>query len=589
MASAMLHEPCLTNRSFENPEIEVYATAVSQVDSFSDRTPVWNAGGDLCLLFSGENFADSSQLDELRQRGLRHDVSDAGYLVDLYQEHGLSFITRLNGRFSGLLIDLRRGTVSLFNDRYGAGRIYCVDTPHGFYFASEAKALLRVLPQVRRLDFKAVSETLLVGCVLQNRTLFDGISLLPPASILTFRMGRLLQRQVYFHPSEWEQLPALEPGAYYECLRNSFARLLPRYLEGSRPVGMSLTGGLDGRMIMAWARRPPGSLPCYSFESTYRESHDVRVARQVARHCGQPHTTIQVGKEFLDEFPSLAPRNIYVSDGTMDVSGAVELYVNRIARDIAPVRMTGNYGSEILRANVAFRPRRLDPGIFRPELLHFIDHAEQTYRIERRVRDLTFIAFKQVAWHHHARLSVEQSRLTVRSPFLDNEMVALMYRAPESALSSAEASLRLIHDGDATLARLPTDRGLAYGSTGVANRVRGIAREFSFKAEYAYDYGMPKWLNRIDHVLSPLKLERLFLGRHKFYHFRPWYRGPLGPFVREILLDRRTLDRTCYQPRVLAQMVDDHTAGRSNHTLEIHRALTLEFIHRELLERWTGD
>src|SRR5206468_5989917 len=50
------------------------------------------------------------------------------------------------------------------------------------------------------------------------------------------------------------------------------------------------------------------------------------------------------------------------------------------------------------------------------------------------------------------------------------------------------------------------------------------ALEFLRKAEYAYDYGMPQWMARIDHLLLPLRLERLFLGRHKFSHFRVWYR-----------------------------------------------------------------
>ncbi len=67
--------------------------------------------------------------------------------------------------------------------------------------------------------------------------------------------------------------------------------------------------------------------------------------------------------------------------------------------------------------------------------------------------------------------------------------------------------------------------------------------EFTFKAEYAYDYGMPQWVARIDHLLSPLELERLFLGRHKFNHFRVWYRDALSEYVRGMLLDSRSLSR----------------------------------------------
>ena len=50
-----------------------------------------------------------------------------------------------------------------------------------------------------------------------------------------------------------------------------------------------------------------------------------------------------------------------------DASGAAELYVNRMARQIAPVRLTGNYGSEILRRHVAFGPGALSSQIFSPD------------------------------------------------------------------------------------------------------------------------------------------------------------------------------------------------------------------------------
>ena len=72
---------------------------------------------------------------------------------------------------------------------------------------------------------------------------------------------------------------------------------------------MSLTGGLDSRMIMAWHKPAPGSLPCYSFGGMFRDCRDVLVGRQVAHACGQSHEVIPVGKEFLSSFPHYA-RNL---------------------------------------------------------------------------------------------------------------------------------------------------------------------------------------------------------------------------------------------------------------------------------------
>ena len=91
---------------------------------------------------------------------------------------------------------------------------------------------------------------------------------------------------------------------------------------------------------------------------------------------------------------------------------------------------------------------------------------------------------------------------------------------------------------------------------------------------------MPQWLARVDHLFSPLHLERLFLGRHKFYHFRVWYRDALSKYVRDMLLDPRTLSRPFLNPKRVEAVVNGHIKGGLNYTTEIHKLLSLELLHR---------
>ena len=142
---------------------------------------------------------------------------------------------------------------------------------------------------------------------------------------------------------------------------------------------MSLTGGLDTRMIMAWQKRPAGSLPCYTFGGMLRDCQDVTVARRVARACQQPHEVIRVGEDFLSRFPYYAQQTVYLSEGGVDLSRAPDLYLNERARDIAPVRLTGNYGGEVLRRVRAFKPVMPMPGLFQAELLGYVRQAGETY------------------------------------------------------------------------------------------------------------------------------------------------------------------------------------------------------------------
>lgn len=579
MLQSLRHEPFYTSGAWINESLGVYAGWVARQGAFAEDMPLHNEGGDRTLLFSGEDFPNPSLLTQLRRHGHTFAPEGPSYLVHRYEEEP-DFPKGLNGRFHGLAVDAERGTARLFNDRFGLQRLYYHEADEGFYFAAEAKAILRVRPELRNADPRGVGEFIVCGCVLENRTLFPGIYVLPPASAWLFRKGVLEKKAAYFEPREWEAQEPLEPEAYYASLRDAFVHSLPRYFNGPERVGVSLTGGLDTRIIMAWRTAPPGSLPCYTFGSMYRDNQDVRLARKVARICGQPHQVITTGKEFLSQFPHYAERSIYLTDACVDLSRSPDLYVNEKVREIAPARVVGTYGSEILLHAVMFKAEEPARGLFSFELLPHLRTAKESYDAVRRVHPVTFVAFRQSPWYHVGWLGLEQTQVAIRTPYLDNDLVKTVYQAPGSVALNNEARLRLVRDGSPALARLHTDRGVGGLNSFIA---RGWL-EFSFKAEYAYDVGMPQWVAQLDHWFAPLHLEHLWLGRHKIFHFRQWYRNQLADYVRQMLLDHRSLARPYLNPYTVRTVVNGHLKGNRNYTTEIHRLLTLELTHRLFLD-----
>ena len=75
-------------------------------------------------------------------------------------------------------------------------------------------------------------------------------------------------------------------------------------------------------------------------------------------------------------------------------------------------------------------------------------------------------------------------------------------------------------------------------------------------------------------------LERLFLGRHKTFHFRVWYRDALAGYVQDILFDPRSLSRPYLDRKGLEAVVRGHLKGDRNYTSEIHKFLALEIFTR---------
>lgn len=582
MVEVMCHESFYVTGTWTDQSLGVYVGWVERRGSFSDGMPIRNEKRDVVLIFSGEEFPKPGVAQRLKKRGHELGPGRPAYLVHLYEEEA-SFPLGLNGRFHGLVVDRNRESTLLFNDRYGMHRIYFHESKNAFYFAAEAKAILAVRPELRKLDSRALGEFVACGAVMENRTLFEGVHVLPPGSAWSFRNGSIESKGTFFHPREWEQQERLDPENYYRKLRETFTRNLPLHFSEDEPIAMSLTGGLDTRMIMAWQRSRPGSLPCYTFGSMLRENHDVRVARRVAEACNQPFQVITAGDDFLSQFPKYAERAIYLTDGCVEVNRSPDVYLNEKAREIAPVRMTGNYGGEVLRGVRTFKPVDPPSGLFCSELLSHVHHAKETYARNVAGHPLSFAAFKQMPWNHYGILALEQTQLSLRSPFLDNDLVQIVFRAPETALTRDAESLRLIRDGKGELLRISTDRGLAGERGHVLSAADRALLEFQFKAEYAYDMGMPQWAARIDHAFSNFRLERHFLGRHKVFHFRIWYRDVLAGYVREMLLDSRSLSRPYIERKALDAIVRRHVKGDRNFTNEIHKLLSLEIIHRLFL------
>ncbi len=236
MLDTLRHEPFYVTGTWIDESLGVYVGWSARKGSFGDGMPLSNETGDVVLVFAGEEFSEPGTAARLTARGHTLDSTEASYLVHLYEENP-RFPACLNGFFHGVLVDRIRGTVTLLNDRYGMQRLYHHESKDTFYFAVETKAILSVRPELRSLDPASVGELVALDSILENRSLFQGISVLPAASQWRFRNGVITDRGTYFHPEEWEAQPTLDPDTYYRDLRDAFSKNLAPIFRGPAARG----------------------------------------------------------------------------------------------------------------------------------------------------------------------------------------------------------------------------------------------------------------------------------------------------------------------------------------------------------------
>jgi asparagine synthase (glutamine-hydrolysing) len=581
MLCCMQHERFYTSGTYSAPALGVFAGWLTHKGSFADCQPVLGPRGDVALLFSGECLADPETPVGIRTAGHRVEAQRGGWLADLYEARADRFFAALNGVFSGLLVDGRRRQVSLFNDRYGMDRLYYHERDDAFFFASEAKALLRILPELRAFDQDGLTDFLRYGCTLKWNTLFRGVKVLPAASVWTFA-GDTCKRRSYFDPATWERQATDNAEAFQLDFEETLTRVLPRYLS-TEEIGISLTGGLDTRMMMTCGRSLPARVTSYTFAGPHGDTVDVRLARRVAAACRIPHHVIRITDDWFSRFESFADRTVYLTDGCVGVCGAHEIHLNEQARALTPVRVTGNFGSEILRAMTTFKALGLSPDLFDPELYRRL--SAETHPSRRNAHPVSAAAFEEIPWSLFGVGRAAQSQVIVRMPYLDNDIVALAFRAPDELRRSSRPALRLVRRLGGGLERIPTDRGqLSASWSGLINAVYYRA---SFRVDYWLNDGMPHWLCSVDPFLSRLDAHS-YLRPHRYLHYRQWFQRELASYVRERVSDPQIRQSHFWNRRFLDDMAESHVAGRKNRVREINAVLTLEAIDRLLLHSTAG-
>jgi asparagine synthase (glutamine-hydrolysing) len=273
---------------------------------------------------------------------------------------------------------------------------------------------------------------------------------------------------------------------------------------------------------------------------------------------------------------------IYRSDGYLGLSGAAELYLNSLARDIAPIRLTGNWGSELLRGVRAFKLIIPKVKFITPDLNLYLKEAQQKFEEFETLDPISFALFHQAPYQGYGRLSIEESQLIMRTPFMDNGLVKILYQRPVEYSAGTELYFSIIARYRPDLIEIPTD----CGDLGIGNPLKKVImsayRNILFKGEYWASQGMPHWVAALTYHVPWFFPMKYLLGRHKFQHYRLWLRSELSEYVKDVLLSNKDLSNY-FNRRHLEEMIICHLKGKCDFTDEIDKALTIVLNERIFL------
>jgi asparagine synthase (glutamine-hydrolysing) len=232
----------------------------------------------------------------------RPTLSDSALILAAYEKWGECSPSKLVGDFAFAIWNKRTRTLFAARDRIGIKPFYYLANARTIAFASEILPLFQGIQAEKRPDREAIQEYLATSDLLHERTLFEGVRRLPPASTLTVRDGRIDIRK-YWEPASGHVALKPDLGAHAEEFRELLTSAVKAQMRSAYPIGCLLSGGLDSSSILCLASRAildKRSLFAFSMVFDRLPCDERRYIKEAVQLTGAEWIPHVVDKEELD-------------------------------------------------------------------------------------------------------------------------------------------------------------------------------------------------------------------------------------------------------------------------------------------------
>lgn len=563
--------------------------------------PMLTADRRLAVSYNGEIYNFRELRRELEGLGyLFSSRTDTEVLLHGYRAWGTDLIPRLNGMFAFALWDAAERELILVRDRYGIKPLYLWKSGNEYVFASEIKAILQHPDYKLEINYDALNEYFTFQNVFRFHTFFKGIEMIPPARVMRIKRTGGAEISTYWDYNFTDRDDGMtEEEAHEETLR-LFRQAVERQLLADVRVGGYLSGGMDSGSVTAIASSKVKNFATFTCgfdmskvsgrEANFDERRDAELMSSYFRteHYEQ---VINAG-----DLANSMPQVIWHLEDLRLGMSYPNYYIARLASKFTKVCLTGTGGDELyggypwryyrimhsvgkeefFREYYGFWQRLVNDddkkGIFTGGVLGSLADIRDSYDVFRRVFTFNDGLKYDTPEDHIAnclyfeaktfllglfvvgdKLSMSHS-LEERFPFMDNDLADFAQKIPVKYKLANLEKMKKLDENE-------------------ANKLRRFQMQF--------DDGK-NVLRRAMRDLIP----REIIARRKQGFSPPdesWYRGENLSYVKEVLLNGRSVSREFIDPKFVENVIYEHSEKGVNHRLLIWSLLSFEWWCRIFL------
>lgn len=425
MADAMyLYDHFIQDDLFHDEIIGASRTHIGQVGEISSPA----RDGNNVLWIEGEAYNVSDVADEL---GL-----EATSLSDLLltAENGQLLdkcLNKLDGYFCAALYNEKARKLKLISDRYGMRLLYWYHENGVFAWGSEVKAILAVEGVDKELDPNSYDCFMDLGYLVGEHTWFEHIKLIKPATVIEYDLVADTVNQ--YHYWKWSEIAPsiLTFDEAVDELGKRFTDAVQRRFNPRERIGISLSGGLDSRAILAAVDHLYPGYKGYAYTFGIPNCDDITIAQEVIART----ESWQHAKFYLSSDNWFDPRKerVWNTDGMKDL---MHMHGSEFAFEIAKnmdINLNGYLGDAVLGGSYLKSHnelnRRIDKSLASKSYgAHAEGYDEDFYDIDHYDHFLYMVRGRRLINYGTANLLPWVGQ---RKPFFDNALVELVFSLPD--------------------------------------------------------------------------------------------------------------------------------------------------------------
>jgi asparagine synthase (glutamine-hydrolysing) len=606
MADAIRHRGPDDEGFYISGQVGLGFRRLSIIDLSGGHQPLSNEDGTVWIVFNGEIYNYQELRQELQGKGhVFSTKTDTEVIVHLYEEYGADCVKKLRGMFGFAIWDAANKSLFMARDRVGIKPLYYYLDGKFISFGSEIKAILADPAVQREVDPQIIDRFLTYYYVPGDRTLFRNLFKLEPGHTITVKRGGAAEIRQYWDLDFSEANDPRERNGLEHELLELLEETVQLHMISDVPVGFLLSGGVDSTAMLSFAaNKTDKPISTYTLGYSSPGVVDERpYAKLAAEKFGSKHYEISISPK---EFVSFLPSYVWYMEEPICQPPAVNLYyVSKLASQYVKVLISGEGGDEAFAGYENYRNN-----FWFERAKKFLGPLQAP--IGKSMTSLGDTFHSRVLSRYGPRMgtTLEQyylSRTSSPAQFFNRD-VSLFYSDEMMERVDKEASMSIARKHISNASRfgvlekmlyvdtktwLPDDLLVKADKMTMANSVELRVpfldhKVLEFAARLPRQEKVRGWqMKYLAKKALRTRVPQEILDRKKAgfpVPYESWFRQDLNGWVRDILLDERTLNRGYFQRATIENMITRNQQGHWN-SQDIFSLVVLELWHRAFVDQ----